>query len=313
MDYECIIVGGGPAGLSAGLYLVKAGVKTLLVEGRTPGGQILNTDRVDNFLGFGEIEAWKLADAMIDHCRVAGLEIIAETVEEAGPAGDLKEVRFASGRTLSSRALVLACGGSPRKLGVPGEEELSKGKGVSYCAVCDGGFFRGQAVAIAGGGDGALTEARHLAHLTEHVYVIHRRDQWRAKSQLAESVINLENVTPVLDSVVISVAGGKESGAGEERVKAVKIKNVKTGKESEIAVTGFFVAIGFVPNSGLFRGEIEKNEEGYFVTDSLMRTSVPGVFAVGDVRAHIGRQIAISVGDGATASLAVARYLAEGR
>lgn len=303
MQYESIIVGGGPAGLSAGLYMARAGMKVVLVEGVTPGGQVLSTDLVDNYLGLGEIEAWKLVDAMVDHAKSAGLEVIPDRVEEAGKEGDLVHVDLASGDHLTARSLVLACGGSPRKVGVPGEVELGLGKGVSYCAVCDGGFFKGKDVAVVGGGDAAATEARHLAHLVERVYVIHRRDEWRAKPHLVKGMENCSNLTPVLDSVVVKVLG-------DEKVTGVAVKNVKTGEEKEIPVQGFFVAIGFVPNSHLFKGEIERDEEGYIVTDSDMATSVPGVFAVGDVRAHVGRQIAIAVGNGATAALSVDHYLA---
>jgi len=304
MRYECIIVGGGPAGLSAGLYMARAGMNVVLVESITPGGQVLSTDMVDNYLGLGEIEAWKLVDSMVAHAKSAGLEVMADKVVEAGKEGDLAYVDLASGTRIQAGSLVLACGGTPRKLGVPGEEELGKGKGVSYCAVCDGGFFKGKDVAVVGGGDAAATEARHLAHLVERVYVIHRREEWRAKPHLVKGMLGCANVTPVLDSVVSSVAG-------DDKVTGVIVKNVKTGEEKEIPIQGFFVAIGFVPNSQVFKGEIERDEEGYIVTASDMSTSVPGVFAVGDLRAHVGRQIAIAVGNGATAALSVDLYLAD--
>jgi thioredoxin reductase (NADPH) len=304
MDYDCIVVGAGPGGLSAGLYMAKAGMKVVVYEDRTPGGQILNTDRVDNLLGFGEVEAWQLVDAMIKHAKESDVPIETERVEEAGLDGDLKYVQLASGKRVTAPALILASGGSPRKLGVPGEVELSLGKGVSYCAVCDGGFYKGKDVAVAGGGDAAATEAHHLAHLVKHVYVIHRRDAWRAKPQLVKRMLDQKNVTAVMESVVVAVEG-------EESVNAVRVKNVKTDEERAIPIQGFFVAIGFIPNSGLFTGEIERDEEGYIVTDSRTRTSVPGVFAVGDVRANVGRQIAISVGDGAAAALSVSEYFGE--
>jgi len=305
MNHECIIVGGGPAGLSAGLYMAKAGMKVVLYEGTTPGGQILSTDKVDNMLGFGEIEAWQLADKMIAHAKESGLEIVSERVAAVGVDGAQKYARLASGGTVTAPTLILACGGTPRKLGVPGELELGHGKGVSYCAVCDGGFFKGKDVAISGGGDAAATEAHHLAHLVNHVTIIHRRDAWRAKPNLVERMLALDNVTAVLDSVVESVEGA-------DAVTGVKVRNVKTGAVSEIPAQGFFVAIGFIPNSGIFEGEIERDDEGFIVTDARMRTSVPGVFATGDVRSNVGRQIAISVGDGAAAALSVSHFLGEG-
>ena len=304
MDYECIIIGGGPGGLSTGLYLAKAGMKVVLYEGRTPGGQILNTDRVDNYLGFEEIEAWKLADAMIAHAKGAGLEIVAETIGEAGADGEERYVILSSGERVTAQTLVLACGGFPRKLGVPGEEEFSLGKGVSYCAVCDGGFYRGKAVAVAGGGDAAVTEANHLAHLVDSVHIIHRRDAWRAKPQLVSRMLDRSNVTAVMDSVLVAVLG-------DDSVTGVRVRNVKTGVESDIPVQGFFVAIGFDPNTSVFKGEIALDGEGFVVTDSRMRTNVPGVFAVGDLRSNVGRQIAIAVGDGATAAMSVGHYINE--
>jgi thioredoxin reductase (NADPH) len=283
----------------------KAGMDVVLYEGTTLGGQILSTDRVDNTLGFGEIEAWQLADKMIAHARESGLRIETAKVVEAGLEGELKTVRLASGETVKASALILACGGSPRKLGIPGEQELSQGKGVSYCAVCDGGFFKGKDVAVVGGGDAAATEANHLSHLVNHVYVIHRRDEWRAKPQLVKRMLDRGNVTAVLDSIPVAVLG-------EDSVRGVRVRNVKSGEESEIEVQGFFVAIGFIPNSDIFKGDIEKDEEGFIKTDSRMRTSVPGVFAVGDLRSNVGRQIAISVGDGAAAALSVSHFLGEG-
>ncbi len=305
MNYECIIIGGGPAGLSAGLYMAKAGMKVVLYEGTTPGGQILNTDKIDNLLGFGEIEAWQLADKMIAHAKESGLEIVSAKVAAVGVEGEKKYARLASGETVTAPALVLACGGTPRKLGVRGEEELSLGKGVSYCAVCDGGFFRGKDVVIAGGGDAAATEAHHLAHLVNHVYIVHRRDEWRAKPNLVNRMLALDNLTAVMDSVV-------ESVEGTDSVSGVKVKNVKTGEVSEIPAQGFFVAIGFDPNSAIFEGEIDRDSEGFIVVDARMCTSVPGVFATGDLRSNVGRQIAIAVGDGAAAALSVSQYLAEG-
>jgi len=305
MDFESIIVGGGPAGLSAGLYMAKAGMKVVLYEGRTPGGQVLNTDKVDNFLGFEEIEAWKLADAMIAHAKSAGLEIVTERVEEAGAEGDERYVLLGSGERVSASTLVLACGGLPRTLGVPGEKELSLGKGVSYCAVCDGGFYRGKDVAVAGGGDGAATEAHHLAQLVNRVIIVHRRDAWRAKPQLVNRMLARDNVEAVMDSVVVRVLG-------ENFVEGIRVRNVKSGEERDIPVQGFFVAVGFDPNSNVFKGEIKRDAEGFIVTDSRTRTSVPGVFAVGDLRSNVGRQIAIAVGDGAAAALSVSHYLAGG-
>jgi thioredoxin reductase (NADPH) len=241
---------------------------------------------------------------MINHAKEDGLDIQMEEVTAAGVDGKLKYVRLASGEEYRAKTLILACGGSPRKLDIPGEEELSLGKGVSYCAVCDGGFFKGKDVAVVGGGDAAATEAQHLAHLVNHVYIIHRRDEWRAKPNLVERMLGFENVTPVMDSV-------PEQVLGEEAVTGIRVKNVKTGDTRDIDIQGFFVAIGFIPNWQVFEGDIDRDEEGYILTDGNMCTSVPGVYAVGDLRSHVGRQIAIAVGNGASAALSAGQYLAE--
>jgi thioredoxin reductase (NADPH) len=303
MSYDCVIVGAGPAGLSAGLYLAQSKLKILILEGKTPGGQILNTDRVENYLGMGNIEAWKMVDAMVDQVKAYEVDIRYDVVTAVGSSEGLHIARLESGDTLTAKTVILACGGTPRTLSIPGEEEFSMGKGVSYCAVCDGGFFKGKDVAVVGGGDAAATEAQHLAHLVDRVYVIHRRDQWRAKPALVDRMLSFDNITPVMDAVPVEVLG-------EENVTGVRVENVKTGEKRDLSVQGFFVAIGFIPNSGLFEGAIEKDDEGYIKVDGDMATSVEGVFAVGDVKSHVGRQIAISVGNGASAALSVSRYLA---
>lgn len=304
MIQDCIIVGAGPAGLSAALYMAQSKSKTVIFESKTPGGQILSTDRVENFLGMGDVEAWKMADIMVEQANNYDIDLRYDQVTAAGSRDGLRYVRLESGEEIQTKTLILACGGSPRKLEIPGEEELSLGKGVSYCAVCDGGFFKDKDVAIVGGGDAAATEAQHLAHLVNHVYVIHRRDEWRAKPALVDRMLKFENVTPILDSIPLEVLG-------EEKVSGVRVKNVKTAETKDIEVQGFFVAIGFIPNSQLFEGDINKDEEGYFVTDGNMATSVEGVFAVGDVRNHVGRQIAIAVGNGASAALSASELLAQ--
>jgi thioredoxin reductase (NADPH) len=300
--YDILIVGGGPAGLSAGIYGVRSGKKTILLEGKLIGGQLFNTDHIDNYLGFSMIPGYQLAEKMEAHARKVGLPIEMAMASKISLSRDsLKITETENGKIFKSRTVIFAAGGNPRYLKVAGEAEYSK-KGVSYCAVCDGPFFKGHTIAVIGGGDSACEEAIYLTNHAAKVYIIHRRNELRAGYSIQQSVFKNPKIEVIWDSVI-------EKINGRETVESVVIKNVKTGEKSDLKVTGVFIFIGFDPNTNVFDFQIEKNKEGYLVTDSVMQTSVPGIFAIGDVRAHIARQISISSGDGATAALAAVRLL----
>jgi thioredoxin reductase (NADPH) len=300
--YDILIVGGGPAGLSAGIYGVRSGKKTILLEGKLIGGQLFNTDHIDNYLGFSMIPGYQLAEKMEAHARKVGLQIeMAMANKIFLGQNDLKMVEAEDGKIFKSRTVIFAAGGNPRYLNVPGEAEYSK-RGVSYCAVCDGPFFKGHTIAVAGGGDSACEEAIYLTNHAAKVYIIHRRDELRAGYSIQQSVFKNPKIEVIWDSVIEKINGG-------EAVESAVIKNVKTGEKTDLPVTGVFIFIGYNPNTNVFDFQIEKNKEGYLVTDSVMQTSVPGIFAIGDVRAHIARQISIASGDGATAALAAVKLL----
>jgi thioredoxin reductase (NADPH) len=300
--YDILIVGGGPAGLSAGIYGVRSGKKTILLEGKLIGGQLFNTDHIENYLGFSMIPGYQLAEKMEAHARKVGLQIEMAMVSKISLSRDsLKITETENGKMFKSRTVIFAAGGNPRYLKVTGEAEYSK-KGVSYCAVCDGPFFKGHTIAVVGGGDSACEEAIYLTNHAAKVYLIHRRNELRAGYSIQQSVFKNPRIEVIWDSVIHRINGG-------ETVESVVIKNVKTDEKSDLKVTGVFIFIGFDPNTNVFDFQIEKNKEGYLVTDSVMQTSVPGIFAIGDVRAHIARQISISSGDGATAALAAVKLL----
>ena len=300
--YDILIVGGGPAGMSAGIYGVRSGKKTILLEEKLIGGQLFNTDHIENYLGFSMIPGYQLAEKMEAHARKVGLQIEMAMVSKISLGRDnLKITEAEDGKIFKSRTVIFAAGGNPRYLNVPGEAEYSK-RGVSYCAVCDGPFFKGQAIAVAGGGDSACEEAVYLTNHAAKVYIIHRRNELRAGYSIQQSVFKNPKIEVIWDSVIEKIVGG-------ETVESAVIKNVKTGGKTDLPVTGVFIFIGYNPNTNVFDFQINKNKEGYLLTDSVMQTSVPGIFAVGDVRAHIARQISIASGDGATAALAAVKLL----
>lgn len=301
-DIDILIIGGGPAGLSAGIYGVRSGKNTLLVEGKLLGGQLFNTDHIDNYIGFPMIRGYELAEKMEEHARKVGLQVEMAMIKKISLGdGEVKIAESEEGRIFRAKTVIFAGGGNPRYLNVSGEAEFSK-KGVSYCAVCDGPFFKGHTIAVAGGGDSACEEAIYLTNHAEKVYIIHRRDQLRAAHSIQQAVFRNPKIEVIWDSVI-------EKIQGSETVESLVLKNVKTAELSELKVTGLFVFIGYEPNSGIFDFPIGKNKEGYIIVDAAMQTSVPGIFAAGDVRANIARQIAIAAGDGATAALAAVKYL----
>ncbi len=300
-DYDVAIIGGGPGGLTAGLYCARATRKTIVFEKYIVGGQIANTDLVDDYPGFESIDGRELAEKMSAHAKKFGVEIVADEATDIWSEGDLKMVSTASGKRYQVKAVVLSTCGSANKLGVEGEERLY-GKGVSYCAICDGAFFKDQILAVVGGGDAALEEGGYLTKYASKVYLIHRRDEFRAAKVVQERARANPKLEMVFDSVV-------ESINGENRVESVTVKNVKTGAVSDIAVGGVFPFIGFTPNSNVTREELKKDSGGYIVTDNHMQTSIPGIFACGDVRSQLVRQITNAVGDGTTAAVAAEHHI----
>ncbi len=302
-EYDLIILGGGPAGLTAGLYAARARLRTLLIEKAVPGGQIATTTLVENFPGFPEgVMGPDLAERMQQQAESFGLETTYDEVTGVELTDVLKRVKTLEGDYLA-KALIIATGADAVKLGVPGEDKLI-GKGVSYCATCDGAFFKDQVIAVVGGGDSALDEGLFLTRFGSKVIVIHRRDQLRASKVLQERAFANPKMKFVWDSVV-------EEVIGDDEVKALRLRNVKTGESSLLDVSGVFVYIGHHPNTAPFKGLVSLDERGYVITTDKMETSVPGVFVGGDVRVNSARQAITAAGDGATAALTAEKYIAE--
>ncbi len=299
-DWDIVIVGGGPGGLCAGLYAARANRKTVSLEKLLPGGEIINTEWVEDYPGFEMIGGAELAQKFEQHARKFGLEIITDNVTEIYSDGRYKIVK-ADDDEYRAKAVIVATGGNPRHLGVPGEEELA-GKGVSYCALCDGAFFKDNIIAVAGGGDAAVEEAGFLTKFGKKVYIIHRRDQFRAQKIIQDRAFKNEKIEFVWDTVV-------EKINGSDKVESVTIKNVKTGEIKDLAVGAVFPFVGFVPNSNIFRDEIKKDDAGYIITDEFMETSIKGIWAIGDVRKQLCKQITNAVGDGTTAAVAADKYI----
>ncbi len=301
-DYQLIIVGGGPAGLTAGLYAARGRVKTLLIEKGATGGQVLLTDWVDNYPAFADgLSGFELMDKMTAHAERFGLEKKFAAVESLDLQGDVKKVRLDSGEELTAQAVILCTGAKPRQIGVPGEIEL-QGKGVSYCATCDGPFYRNQEIAVVGGGNTAIQEAIHLTKFAKKVTVIHRRDSLRATAILQEKAFAEPKISFIWNAQVSAIVG-------TESVEAVNIR-CNDGSDSVLPVTGIFVLIGVKPNNeALPLDQLQTDAEGFLLTDSEMGTNLPGVFAAGDIRSKKFRQIINAAGEGANAELAAEHYL----
>jgi len=300
--YEVIIIGGGPAGLTAGLYTSRAGLKSLLIERGIFGGQIVNAALIENYPGFPEgISGMELGSLMHRQALRYGLEVL--TAEVTGLSqGHTYSVSTTEG-SFEAVAIIIAAGSEYRKLGVIGEEKLS-GHGVSYCATCDGFLFRDREVAVAGGGDTAITDALELSRNAKKVYVIHRRDQLRAGQILQQRAFAQPKLEFIWNTVV-------EEVLGDRVLEELKLRNVKTGQQSNLKVDGIFVAVGLMPNSQQFFNILELDDAGYIVTDEMMATSASGIFAAGDIRRNSPRQIAAAVGDGTTAAMSALNYLQE--
>jgi len=301
-EYEVVIIGGGPAGLTAGLYASRAGLKSLLLECGVFGGQIVNARLVENYPGFPEgISGIELGKLMHRQATRYGLESL--TAEVIGvSSGDTHEVSTTEG-DVQAQSIIIATGSEYRKLGVIGEERLS-GRGVSYCATCDGFFFRDREVAVVGGGDTAITDALELVQHCRKVYIIHRRDQLRATKALQGKAFSQPKIEPVWNTVVDEIVGDK-------MLNYLRLRNVKTGQSSNLEVDGVFIAVGLKPNSQVFSRLVTLDEGGFIVTNELMRTSAPGIFAAGDIRQNSFRQVITAAGDGAAAASSAFKYLYE--
>jgi thioredoxin reductase (NADPH) len=300
--YDLIIVGGGPGGLSAGIYAMRAALKTVLIEKGVPGGQINLSDEVENYPGFEHISGAELSMKFAEHARAYGLEEINEEVTAIEPGVEHHTVRLTGGQVLRSHAVILATGGSPRKLEIPGESEYY-GKGVSYCAVCDGFFFRGKELIVVGGGDSACEEALYLAKLASKVYLVHRRDALRASMILQQRVQEDCNIEILWNSVVTEIK------ADEGGVNGVTLQDTRSRAKREMPIDGVFIFIGFVPNNQLVPAGIRMNADGFVVTDDKCETNTPGIYVIGDLRERYARQIVLAAGDGCLASLAAAHFV----
>ena len=299
--YDVIIIGSGPAGLSAAIYASRARLNALVLEQNfVSGGQIIDTYEIDNYAGLPGISGMELAEKMQQHAEKLGAVIEYAPVTGLELEGPVKKVLTDEG-VYEAKALIIASGATHSHLGAPGEEEFG-GRGVSYCATCDGAFYRGKDVLVVGGGDVAVEDAIFLARGCSKVYVVHRRNELRAARILQERLLALPNVEMVWDSVLKNVNGGK-------RVESAVVENVKDHSERTIPVSGVFIAVGIEPRSAFAAGGVEMDEKGYILADETCQTSVPGVFAAGDVRKKQLRQVVTAVADGANAVTSVERYL----
>ena len=302
--YDLMIIGSGPAGLAAAIYARRARLDAAVIEKEmVSGGQVLTTYEVDNYPGLPGMGGFELGTKFREHADSLGAEFIEDEVTEIGDLGDLKEVVCREG-TYKTRTVLIATGAVHRHLDIPGEERLA-GAGVSYCATCDGAFFRGKVTAVVGGGDVALEDAIFLSRMCEKVYVIHRRDEFRGAKSLQESLLAQENVEILWDTVA-------EGVEGDGKVEGLRIRNVKTGEAGHLDIDGLFIAVGITPSSQAFAGLVEM-DHGYIRAGEDCASSVPGIFAAGDVRTKQLRQIITAAADGANAVTSVERYLTEHR
>ena len=301
--YDVVIVGGGPGGLSAGIYAMRAALETILIEKGSAGGQVAISDAVENYPGFEHITGYELSQKFLQHAQSYGMEIVQEEVVAVEPGLDFHTVRLANGDILKAHTVILATGGSPRKLDIPGEDEYY-GKGVSYCGVCDGFFFREKTVVVVGGGDTAAEEALYLAKLAKHVYLVHRRDALRASMILQQRVKDECKIEILWNTIVTEIK------ANDQGVAGVSLEDTQTGEERELATDGVFIFVGFVPNNQLVPAGIKMNADGYVVTNEKCETNMPGIYVIGDLREKYAKQIVVAAADGCTAAL-VAAYFVE--
>ena len=300
--HDLVIIGGGPGGYTAGIYARRAALETILLEKGIPGGQLNNTDEVENWPGTKLISGADLAIQFSEHAAAYDLPVINATVVAIEPGLDHHRVQLEDGQSMASHAVIIGTGGSPRKLGIPGEDAYY-GRGVSYCAVCDGFFFRNKTVVVVGGGDAALEESLYLAKLANRVYIAHRRDAFRAGMILQKRVLAEEKITVLWNTVLTEVL------ADAQGVNAVATRNTQDNSTGRLDTDGVFVFVGFEPNNSIVPAGMKMNTGGYVLTDEKCETSIPGIFAIGDLKEKYARQIVTAAGDGCTAALAAAHYV----
>ncbi|MCB5940473.1 thioredoxin-disulfide reductase [bacterium 210820-DFI.6.52] len=297
---DIVIIGAGAAGMTAAVYAARGGNSAIVLEQNVHGGQIVNTGEVENYPAILSISGVEFAGNLYEQATSHGADIRYEKVTGFDFSGPVKVVETDEGR-YECKAVILANGVVKRKLGVPGEEKF-QGRGVSYCATCDGGFFRGEKTAVVGGGNTALEDALFLANLCEEVTLIHRRDEFRGDAHNVKAVLARENIRILYDTVPLEVLG-------DQQVTGLKVQNKKTGEESELAVDGVFVAVGQIPQNELFRGAVEMDEGGFVAAGEDTKTNIPGVFAAGDTRQKLVRQLVTAAADGAVAAVMAGSYI----
>jgi thioredoxin reductase (NADPH) len=300
--YDVVIVGGGPAGLTAGIYAARSGLKTIILEDKVFGGQIVFSANLENYPGFPEgISGMDIIDKFLEQAKKFDVEISYDGVESIENDVSCKRVILKNKSCITTKTVILATGASADKLGCPGEAKFL-GKGVSYCATCDGAFFKGKTVAVIGGGDSALEEALYLANLVKKIYLIHRRDQFRAVKILQDRIKKNNKVEIIFDNVVKEILGDKF-------VKGVLIENVKTKQQSRLDIDGIFIYIGLTPNSKFVSNLIQTDEYGYIIANEEMETNIPGIYAAGDARKKSLRQVVTACADGAIAASNAQKYI----
>ncbi len=301
-DYDLVIIGGGPAGLTAGIYASRARLNVLLLEKVAPGGQVLVSDWIENYPGFPEgCSGYDLVTKMVEQAKQFGLVIESGQVLSLDVSETVKKIEL-NDKTITTLSIIIATGASPRKLGVPGED-MFIGKGVSFCATCDGPFFKNSIVATVGGGDTAVQESIYLTKFAKKVYLIHRRDELRATKILQERAMANDKIEIMFDSVLTGIYGGLTN------VEKINVKNLKTEEEKEILVDGCFIWVGTFPNTSFLKDSVKVDKYGFIIVNQSMETSAPGIFAAGDVRNTPLRQIVTAVGDAAIAAVSAEHYI----
>ena len=303
-EYEVVIIGAGPAGMCAGMYAGRSMLKAVVLERGFPGGELLNTELIEDYIGFESILGHELATKFQAHAEKFGAEIRTSTpvlTVRRAPDGQF-ETTVEDGDVFRSPAVIVTAGGTPVKLEIPGEFEYA-GKGVSYCAICDGAFYKGHTIMVVGGGDAALEEADFLTRYAAKVYLVHRRDSFRASPIVQQRAKANPKIEFILDTVVEEVVGK------DGLMTHARIRDARTNATRDLPATGIFIFVGFKPNTGIVKDHVKHDASGYLITDANMQTSIPGLFAAGDLRAQLTRQVTTAVGDATTAAIAVEKYL----